>query len=142
MYENSIQWKVWLPEIDSVENIDKRKKRFDEQVKKKKERLENFPAPPLEDSEFIKTIRIDREMVSWSRRQQNCIRTCSYKVLKGRNYYYKVFYNKEEAILEIKKFGVKYRRGDLLGLRNCPVSNELSVIVNEWIRTNNKKMSK
>ena len=141
MYKNSIQWKVRLPEIDSVENIDKLKKRFDEQVKKKKEKLENFPTPPLEDSEFIKAIRTDRELFSWSKRQQNCVRTCSYKVLEGRNYYYRVFYNDEEATLEIKKFGDKYRRGDLLGLRNCPVSNELSVIVNEWIKENNKKMS-
>jgi len=59
--------------------------------------------------------------------------------LDGRNYYYKVFYNDEEATLEIKKFGAKYRRGDLLGLRNCRVSNELKEVVNDWIRANHKK---
>lgn len=139
MYKNSIQWKVRLPEIDSVENIDKLKKRFDEQVKKKKEKLENFPTPPLADSDFIIAIRTNRELISWSKRQQNCVRAYSYRVLDGRNYYYKVFYNGEEATLEIKKFGDKYRRGDLLGLRNCRVSNELSIIVKDWIRANNKK---
>ena len=136
MYQDSKSWKIRIPGINSLANLDIIKKKFDEQVERKRHNLENFPLPPFEDNEYVKAIRKEKELISWSKRQNNCIRTCANKVRTGKSYFYRVCNNFEEATLEIKKIKDGFRQGDLLGLNNCAVSAELAGIVNSWLKEN------
>lgn len=139
MNHKSRQWKVALPKSISLPGLDEAKKKFDEKVKVKRDKLDIFPKPPLEDNEYVKAITTETGLISWSKRQQNCIRSYAGKIRTGRCYIYKVIYEGEEATLEVKKkknksFGIS----DLSGFKNCRVSDKLYTMVQEWIKTTSK----
>lgn len=139
MNHKSRQWKVALPKSISLPGLDEAKKKFDEKVKVKRDKLDIFPKPPLEDNEYVKAITTETRLISWSKRQQNCIRSYAGKIRTGRCYIYKVIYEGEEATLEVKKkknksFGIS----DLSGFKNCRVSDKLYTMVQEWIKTTSK----
>ena len=134
MQLDSVKWKVRMPTINSLLIVDRVKKKFDEEVKRKRDNLENFPPPPFEDNDFVKAITKEKELISWSKRQKNCIRNFANVIRKDESYFYKVFNNFEEATLEVKKIRGVFRLGNLLGVNNCKVSPELVGIVNKWFK--------
>lgn len=139
MNHKSRQWKVAMPKSISLPGLDEAKKKFDEKVKVKREKRDIFPKPPLEDNYYVKAITTETELISWSKRQQNCIRGYAGKIRTGRCYIYKVIYEGEEATLEVKKtknksFGIS----DLSGFKNCRVSDKLCSMAQEWIKTTSK----
>lgn len=139
MIHKSKQWKVKLPGITSFENLYEIKKKFDEKIRIKKDKLELFPLPPLEGNEYVKAITTETQLISWSKRQQNCIRGYAGKIRTGKCYMYKVICEGEEATLEVvNKKGKSYTISALTGFRNCKVSDKLYSLVLEWIRTTSK----
>lgn len=140
MIHTSKQWKVALPKSISLPGLDEAKKKFDEKVKVKRDKLDIFPSPPLEDNEYIKAITTETKLISWAKRQQNCIRDYVGRIRNGKCYFYRVIYNNEEATLEvIKKKGI-IKIAELTGFRNCKVSPGLNTIAEEWVRTSSKTM--
>ena len=75
LYLNSRRWQLPAPEINSLSGINKT---FEKQllaVEKKRQKENTFPPPPLEDNFYITAICQESELVSWSKRQHNCIRS-------------------------------------------------------------------
>ncbi len=138
MSHKSRQWKIAMPKSISLHGLDEAKKKFDDKVKVKREKRDIFPKPPLEDNEYVKAITTETQLISWSKRQQNCIRSYAGKIRTGRSYIYKVIYEGEEATLEVvKKKGI-IKIAELTGFRNCRVSDKLYSKVQEWMRTTSK----
>lgn len=138
MIHKSRQWQVRLPGITSFENLDEIKKKFDEKVRIKKDKLELFPPPPLEGNEYVIAITTETQLISWSKRQQNCIRSYGNKIRTGKFYIYKVIYEDEEATLEVIRKKGEIKIAELTGFRNCRVSDKLYSRVQEWIKTTSK----
>lgn len=136
MIHKSKQWKVRLPGITSFENLYEIKKKFDEKVKIKRDKLDMLPPPLLEDNEYVRAITTETQLMSWSKRQQNCIRGYADRIRKGKCYIYKVIYEGEEATLEIvREKGRAFTISELKGFKNCEVSDKLYSMVQEWIKT-------
>lgn len=139
MSHKSRQWKVALPKSISLPGLDEAKKKFDEKVKVKRDKLDIFPGPPLEDNEHITAITTETKLISWAKRQQNCIRDYAGRIRNGKCYFYRVIYNNEEATLEvIKKKNKTFGISDLSGFKNCRVSDKLYSMVQEWIKTTSR----
>lgn len=132
----SKKYDIPFPKISSVKKISEIKDRFEEKVRKKVRELDLFPMPPLEDNYFIKAITSESELISWAKRQHNCIRGYANSIRAGRVYLYRVEFYGEEATLELKLRGNKIVKGDLLGFKNQPVSTALSNEVNKWLKNN------
>lgn len=127
--------------VDTFEDLDSVAPRIEnlkEKIKKRKEEMQKFPPQPLPDSEHIRALKNERELVYWSRRQVNCIRGFSHDVKEKRKYFYRVSCLGEEATLEIKLTKSGIMRGPLLATRNAEPSPELRKLVDKWYRTNRK----
>ena len=135
------RWEIKLPEIKTLESLNKVYERVLKTVKMKESKKETFPLPPLEDNYYITAICNEKELISWSKRQQNCIRHNAGVVHSKRKYYYRVKNNIEEATLELKIKDNKILKGDLLGFHNTDVSSELRKMVNNWFTAAKKKRS-
>jgi len=138
IYLASNRWKITIPEIKSLESLNGIYEKVRKTAEMKKSNKESFPPPPLEDNYYITAICNEKELNSWSKRQQNCVRNYAEKVHLGHNYFYRVKNNQEEATLEIALKNNKIVIGNLLGVGNSDVSIELRKIVNEWFRASKK----
>ena len=125
---------IKIPEIKSLDSLDKVYEKLKTTIKANKRKLITFPAPPIEENDSIAAIRDRNALLYWSRRQQNCIRQYAKKVQSGRSYFYRVKNNKEEATLEIEIKGNKVSMGSLLGVRNSSVSDETREMVVAWFK--------
>lgn len=134
MYLNYKRWKVPIPKINSLENLDAAFNKHSIAVEKKRLKEDVFPPPPLEDNFYVTALCKESELISWSKRQYNCIREYAPAVRAKKKYFYKVFYGREEATLEINLNDGKIKRGDLLGFDNKIVSKKLNEIVDEWFK--------
>jgi len=128
IYIKSNALKINLPEIKSLDNLEQRKDRLELKIRS----LSKFPDPPLRGNQYIEPIRYEDELISWSKRQGNCIRYSAASVRNGRLYFYKVCHKNEEATLEIIKSKGILKFGRLLGVRNVKVSEELKIMVKDW----------
>jgi len=141
IYLESNRWKIRIPEIKSLESLNKVYEKLLKTVEMKKRNKETFPTPPIEDNYYITAICNEKDLGSWSKRQQNCIRHSAERVHSGHSYFYRVSNNSEEATLEIKLKDNKISRGSLLGLNNSGVSSELRKMVNDWFRASTKNQA-
>lgn len=139
LYLNSKRWQLTAPKIISLTGINKVLEKQLVAVEKKRQKENAFPTPPLEDNFYISAICRESELVSWSKRQHNCIRSYAYAVKAKQKYFYKVIYGNEEATLELKLGNGRIQRGDLLGVYNKAVTPELKEIVNEWLKDARKR---
>jgi len=142
LYLNSKRWQLTTPKIICLPGINKT---FEKQllaVEKKRQKENAFPPPPLEDNFYITAICQESELVSWSKRQRNCIRSYTSSIKSRQKYFYKVIYGIEEATLELKLTKGHIRKGDLLGTANISVSKGLNEMVDDWFKENNSKKKK
>jgi hypothetical protein len=126
--------KIPFPKISSVAEIDSVNKINLERVREKKKLLESFPPPPIEGNEIVTPLITVKEQISWSRKQQNCIKDFTSSVKRKRSYFYKIEFEKEEATLEIKIVNGSPVLGDLLGTGNKKVSPKLRAKVKRWFK--------
>ena len=138
IYLASNRWDIKIPKIKSLESLNKVYEKLFRIVEMKRRNKESFPKPPIEDSNFISAICNERDLHSWSKQQQNCVRSYAEKVHAGHSYFYRVMNNSEQATLEVELKKNKINIGDLLGKRNSKVSNELRIIVDEWFVASKK----
>ncbi|MDY0082013.1 MAG: PcfJ domain-containing protein, partial [Ignavibacteriaceae bacterium] len=140
MHQASQKWKVKFPEIKTTTEFDGIKNSFNKKVISKREKLEQFPPPPIEDNEYVKALTTKVQLDSWSRRQNNCAHTYSGKIKKGQCYIYKVIYKDEEATLEVvNDTKGRFVPSQFSGFSNCKVSAKLIKIADEWIKSNRRK---
>ena len=140
MHQDSVKWKVKFPLIKTMDDFDEIKNAFNKKVADLRDKVDRFPPPPLADNEYIKAITLESQLISWSKKQRNCVRDYGNKIRNHRSYIYKVVYQNEEATLEIRwdKSGTFFI-SELSGFDNRAVSTKLKNIVQEWLRLNNKK---
>jgi len=141
IYLESNRWKIKIPEIKSLKSLNKVYEKLLKTVEMKKRNKETFPTPPIEDNYYITAICNEKDLSSWSKRQQNCVRHSAERVHSGHSYFYRINNNSEEATLEIKLNDNKISRGSLLGLHNSNVSNELRKMVSYWFRAFKKNQA-
>ncbi len=141
IYLDSNRWKIKMLEIKSLESLNGVYEKVLKTVEMKKSNKEYFPPPPLEDNYYITAICNEKDLSSWSKRQQNCIRHNAGVVHSRRKYYYRVKNNLEIATLEIKLNDNKISRGSLLGLCNSKVSTELRKMVDDWFNAFKKNQA-
>jgi len=142
LYLNSKRWQLTAPKIISLPDINKT---FEKQllaVEKKRQKENTFPSPPIEDNFYITAICQESELVYWSKRQNNCIRSYTSSIKSRQKYFYKVIYGIEEATLELKLTKGHIRKGDLLGTANISVSKGLIEMVDDWFKENKSKKKK
>ncbi len=132
MIKNSKKWKVNFPEIKTLKNLFEIKKKFDQKIKIKREKLDILPPPPIKGNEFIQPLTTNTQLKSWSKRQQNCVHSYTSKIKAGKCYIYKVIYENEEATLELENHRNKFELGAVLGFRNSKVSERLYAFVMDW----------
>ncbi len=130
--------KINIPEIKSLGSINKVYENLLKTVEIKKRNKKTFPTPPIEDNYSITAICDKKDLNSWSKQQQNCIRDYARKIYSGHSYFYRVKNNLEEATLEIKIKNTKITMGSLLGVSNSNVSIELRKMVNDWFKASKK----
>lgn len=139
LYLNAKRWQLTLPKIISLSGLNKQ---FEKQllaIERKQQKENTFPPPPLDDNYFITAICNESDLISWSKRQHNCIRSYANSIKTKQKYFYKVVSGKEEATLELKLDENKIRKGDLLGVSNASVSLEMKQMVDEWFQENKKR---
>lgn len=142
LHLNFKRWQLTAPKIISLPGINKT---FEKQllaVEKKKQKENTFPPPPLEDNFYITAICQESDLVSWSKRQRNCIRSYTSSIKSKQKYFYKVILDKEEATLELTLTKGHIRKGDLLGVDNKSVSQAMKEMVDEWFKENKSKRKK
>lgn len=142
LYINSKRWKIELPEIKSVQNLEQKLKKQLIEIEKKRKKEKSFPSPPLEDNFYITAICNERDLIYWSKRQNNCVRNYTKDILLGRSYIYRVEFNKEEATLELKLNDGKIRLGSLLATNNLKVSENLRIMVDNWLKESRKLLKR
>lgn len=120
--------KLSFPEIKTVTGL----RLVREKINQKIQILQKFPDPPLKGNQYIQPLTNEKELISWSKRQGNCIRGFGGSIRSGSRYMYKVIIGSEEATLEIKPAGKRLKMGSLLGVNNNPVSPELKTAVTKW----------
>jgi hypothetical protein len=142
LYLNSKRWQLAAPKIISLPGINKtfEKQLIAVEIKRQKENA--FPPPPIEDNFYITAICQESDLVSWSKRQKNCIRSYAGSIKSKQRYFYKVINGKEEATLELKLTNGQIKKGGLLGTANISVSKGLIEIVDEWFKENKSKKKK
>lgn len=140
MHQDSINWRVKFPLIKTMDEFYEIRNTFNKKVADLRNRVDMFPPPPLADNEYIKAITSESQLISWSKKQRNCVRAYGNKIRNHHSYIYKVVYQNEEATLEVKlnKSGTFFI-SELKRKNNCKVSSKLYRVVQEWLRLNNKK---
>jgi len=83
-----------------------------------------FPTPPLKDTENIKALRTQKELIDWGEYQNNCIGEHLSEVYFNLKYYYSVCYETETATFEVFINKGKLSLGQILGPDNkkCDVN--------------------
>jgi hypothetical protein len=132
IYSRCKNIQMQFPLISSLNNLKEIDKQNKEKVFIRKKLLDQFPYPPLKGTETIKPIKTVNELLSWSKKQSNCIRQYSKAVKSKKCYFYKIIFNTEEATLEVKIESKQIRLGSLLGSGNRDVSPRLKKHVMTW----------
>ncbi|MEO8230870.1 MAG: hypothetical protein ABI638_01215, partial [Ignavibacteriota bacterium] len=133
LYLNSKRWQLTAPKVMTLSSINKT---FENQllaVEKKRQKENSFPQPPLEDNFYITAICQESDLIFWSKRQGNCIRSYTSSIKSRQKYFYKVIFEKEEATLELILGKRQIRKGNLLGISNTGVSLALNQMVDQWV---------
>jgi hypothetical protein len=117
-----------FPDIKSVKDIPTIREKINQKVKF----LTRFPEHPIKGNLFIQPLTNEKELLSWSKQQENCIRDYTPEVESGKIFLYKVIIDLEEATLEVNRIKNGLKIGQLLGEKNRPVSSKLRSAVNEW----------
>ncbi|MDR3627881.1 MAG: hypothetical protein P4L45_13650 [Ignavibacteriaceae bacterium] len=120
--------KLKFPEISSITDLPA----IREKINHKAEILRQFPEPPIKGNAFVQPLTSEKELISWSKRQGNCIRHFGNSVRSGRIYMYKIVNDTEEATQEIKIVKNRLKMGSLLGTYNRNVSTNLKEVVGKW----------
>ena len=130
-------WEVPF-KLDRISNINKADENLKAAIQRRKNEVSSFPLPPIPDGEGIIALRTVAQQLSWGKRQQNCIRGYVNNVNERRCHLYKVIYGNEEATLEIVMFNRKYSMGQLKGVQDKQVSDELRANVEKWFYASKK----
>lgn len=132
-------WRKYFDLIDEINNLKEKEKLIKKRLKEIKKKMKQFPAPPIEDNEYVKAIRTVDELKHWSKNQKNCVRNGGYirQIKQGSVYIYKVTSSEEEATLEINIYFDSLSIGQLKGKGNKSVP-KLRGIVNEWFNTSKR----
>lgn len=139
LFLNSKRWQLPAPKIISLTSINKALEKQLVDVEEKRQKENAFPQPPLEDNFYITAICRESELVSWSKRQHNCIQRYVSEIRARQKYFYKLVYGKEEATLELNLGNKRIQRGDLLGVDNRAVTPALKEIVDDWLKEARKR---
>ena len=132
-YESSMKINGEIIPINKVINIDSLINKLNVRIQKLSNgKYSIFPEPPLSDNKYIQALYTPKAQIAWSKQQNNCIRQYVDNVKYGRTYFYKIRFNNEEATLEIKISREEIYMGDLLGMNNKKVSEELKIMVKDW----------
>jgi len=141
-YEYSIKVNGEIKPISKVTNIGTLISKLDLEIQKLSQGKNLvFPAPPLNDNQYIQALCNPKAQIAWSKKQKNCVSGYVDNVKNKKSYFYKIRLNNEEATLEIKISRKGIYMGDLLGESNRKVSKELKVMVKDWYQ-NQLKMTK
>ncbi len=139
MLDEGKELKLLIPVIDNLDKLDKIKEKFDEQVFRKRFELEIFPNPPYTGNDYINPIKTEKELTSWSKKQQNCANGFANSIRSGSSYLYKVIVDDEEATLEISLLrNGETEIGQLSGFKNKSVSVNLKETVTKWFEESKK----
>jgi len=120
--------KLKFPEIKSITDLSD----IREKISQKVQILRQFPEPPIKGNAYVQPLTNEKELISWSKRQGNCIRNFGNSVRSGGIYMYKVIIDEEEATLEITRTKKGVSMGPLMGTNNTRVSNKLKLVVEQW----------
>lgn len=131
MVKHSLKWNVPF-KVNKLSDLKTKKKELAEKIDKIKADKDIFPSPPFPDTDNIKAIKTNSELIYWSKRQVNCSRDYGSAIRSGKKYLYKVILKNEEATLELNINNGQIRKGQLLATRNKSVSSELRLVVEEW----------
>jgi len=131
MTASAIKWGMPF-KIASIKNFDKIEEKIKAALSKRKDEVNNFPAPPIPDGEGIYALRTVAQQNSWAKRQQNCIRGYVRKVFERKCHLYRVILGEEEATLEIliQNDGLKF--GQIKGFQDKRISKELWLYAKKW----------
>lgn len=129
----SEKYGVRFPVVDDLKRLDEidavNKERVAYKIREKQ-----FPDPPYDGTETIFPLKSEKEQISWSKSQQNCIRNYIGSVRQKNSFFYGIVYNDESATLQLKKKDDNFVFHQLLGFKNKHVSPELRRHVNNWLR--------
>lgn len=134
LYFNAKRWQLPAPELTSLASINRTFEKQTFAVENRRLQENTFPPPPLGDSFYISAICRESDLISWSKRQHNCIRGYTSSIRSKQSYFYRVIYGKEEATLELKLSNGHIRKGDLLGVGNKSVTVGLEEMVKTWLK--------
>ena len=120
--------KLSFPEIKSLSELPTLK----DKINQKLQALQKFPEPPCKGNQYVQPLTNEKELISWSKLQGNCIRGFGNSIRSGSRYMYKVTIDSEEATLEIKFTKKGPQMGSLLGTNNNHVSEKMRLSVRKW----------
>ncbi|MCZ7601506.1 MAG: hypothetical protein M5R37_01460 [Melioribacteraceae bacterium] len=118
-----------LNRLDQIDSINKERVAFEKKAKE-------FPDPPYEGTKTIIPLRTEKEQISWSKAQRNCLRNLADRVLKKNSFFYRVDYEGEQATLELIRRNGKYDINQISGYKNKSVSSALSEHARNWLNEN------
>lgn len=139
IYADSVKWKIKIPEITDITLIDRVRRNIDAAIKRKTDEIVKYPDPLLPGNEFIVPILNPIELISWGKKQRNCIATYENKIQTRNCSIYKVIDSQSEATLEIKNSNGKIYKGSFLGPNNLKASENLKLIVDQWWKENKRR---
>jgi hypothetical protein len=93
--EDCSLYKIKFPEIKSIIDLPNIKEKINQKV----QIMKQFPEPPIKGNSCVQPLTNEKKLISWSKRQGNCIRYYAHNVQSGRVYLYKVIIDSEEATL-------------------------------------------
>jgi hypothetical protein len=135
IYKKSLKWKLPILEITSLDVIPGRKEKLEKKVKK----LRTFPEPPIPGNEFIQPIFSEGELISWSKRQNNCARHYSQPIHDKKKFIYKAITPTEEATIEVMISTRSLRLGQIKSRNNCSTTPALYAKIREWFEEEREK---
>lgn len=91
-----------------------------------------FPTPPLVDTENIKALRTEKELIDWGEYQNNCIGEHLSEVYLNLKYYYSVCYETETATFEVLINEGELSLGQILGPDNKKCGFNIINFVNNY----------
>ncbi|MBN1633211.1 MAG: hypothetical protein JW917_03485 [Ignavibacteria bacterium] len=101
-----------------------------------------LPQPPFIGNRYIRPLKTINDIYDWADLQENCIVKYIYCIYFRLSYLYRIEYEGETATFEILIESSEYHMGDILGLKNKPVSRNLRQIVLEWFYKKTKGIKK
>lgn len=91
-----------------------------------------FPPPPIPGNGEVVPIVTPEALVAEGKAMRHCVATYWTRVVDGRSYIYSVRLGRERATLALSRFADYWEPGELSGVRNAPVSDELRCVVQRW----------